>query len=92
MTTALGNLELNATPADDLIDVQRRIVVTGLPPGAQVGIVAQTRRGTGVLWHSRAAFVAAADEAKTRGVTKRIQNGQIALTRDAKTRASAQSN
>ena len=70
MTTALGNLELNATPADDLIDVQRRIVVTGLPPGAQVGIVAQTRRGTGVLWHSRAAFVADAQ-------------GTVDLTRDA---------
>ena len=41
---------------------------------------------------SRAAFVAAADEAKTRGVTKRIQNRQIALTGDAKTRAGAQSN
>ncbi|WP_204362969.1 acyl-CoA thioesterase/BAAT N-terminal domain-containing protein, partial [Escherichia coli] len=54
----------------DLIDVSRSIVVTGLAPGAQVGIVAQTRRSNGVLWHSRAAFVADAQ-------------GTVNLTRDA---------
>ena len=61
---------LSVTPADDLIDVSRQIVVTGLAPGAQVGIVAQTRRGAGVLWHSRAAFIADAQ-------------GTVDLTRDA---------
>lgn len=66
----MGTLALSVTPADDLIDVSRGIVVTGLVPGAQVGIVAQTRRGNGVLWHSRAAFVADAQ-------------GTVNLTRDA---------
>lgn len=66
----MGTLALSVTPADDLIDVSRSIVVTGLAPGAQVGIVAQTRRGNGVLWHSRAAFVADAQ-------------GTVNLTRDA---------
>lgn len=66
----MATFELNATPADDLIDVPRRIVVTGLAPGAQVGIVAQTRRGNDVLWHARAAFVADAQ-------------GTVDLTRDA---------
>ncbi|WP_343620674.1 CMD domain protein [Ralstonia sp.] len=66
----MGTLALSVTPADDLIDVSRGIVVTGLVPGAQVGIVAQTRRGNGVLWHSRAAFVADAQ-------------GTVDLTRDA---------
>ncbi|WP_433864649.1 CMD domain protein [Ralstonia wenshanensis] len=66
----MGTLALSVTPADDLIDVSRGIVVTGLAPGAQVGIVAQTRRGNGVLWHSRAAFVADAQ-------------GTVDLTRDA---------
>uniref|UniRef100_UPI001E61DB6D acyl-CoA thioesterase/BAAT N-terminal domain-containing protein n=1 Tax=Ralstonia syzygii TaxID=28097 RepID=UPI001E61DB6D len=61
---------LSVAPTDDLIDVPRRIVVTGLVPGAQVGIVAQTRRGNGVPWHSRAAFVADAD-------------GSVDLSRDA---------
>lgn len=61
---------LNVAPADDLIDVSRQIVVTGLAPGAQVGIVAQTTRGNGVLWHARAAFVADAQ-------------GTVDLTRDA---------
>ena len=66
----MGMFVLSVTPADDLIDVSRQIVVTGLAPGAQVGIVAQTRRGNGVLWHSRAAFVADAQ-------------GAVDLTRDA---------
>ncbi|CAJ0816347.1 hypothetical protein LMG19087_02725 [Ralstonia wenshanensis] len=66
----MGTFALSVTPADDLIDVSRGIVVTGLAPGAQVGIVAQTRRGNGVLWHSRAAFVADAQ-------------GTVDLSRDA---------
>ncbi|QUP53529.1 acyltransferase [Ralstonia syzygii] len=61
---------LSVAPTDDLIDVPRRIVVTGLVPGAQVGIVAQTRRGNGVPWHSRADFIADAD-------------GSVDLSRDA---------
>ncbi|EFP64416.1 Uncharacterized protein conserved in bacteria [Ralstonia pickettii] len=66
----MGTFALGVTPTDDLIDVSRSIVVTGLAPGAQVGIVAQTRRSNGVLWHSRAAFVADAQ-------------GTVNLTRDA---------
>ena len=66
----MGTFALSVTPADDLIDVPRRIIVTGLVPGEQVGIVAQTRRGNGVLWHSRAAFMADAE-------------GTVDLTRDA---------
>ncbi|CAG2150015.1 acyl-CoA thioester hydrolase/BAAT C-terminal domain-containing protein [Ralstonia mannitolilytica] len=66
----MGTFALSVTPADDLIDVSRQIVVTGLAPGAQVGIVAQTARGNGVLWHARAAFVADAQ-------------GAVDLTRDA---------
>ncbi|MCO5401147.1 acyl-CoA thioester hydrolase/BAAT C-terminal domain-containing protein [Ralstonia soli] len=70
----MGNFVLSVTPADDLIDVSRQIVVTGLAPGAQVGIVAQTNRAgnknAGVLWHARAAFVADAQ-------------GTVDLTRDA---------
>ena len=66
----MGTFALSVTPADDLIDVSRSIVVTGLAPGAQVGIVAQTHRGNGVLWHSRAVFVADAQ-------------GTVDLTRDA---------
>ncbi len=66
----MGTFALSVTPADDLIDVSRQIVVTGLAPGAQVGIVAQTARGNGVLWHARAAFVADAQ-------------GTVDLTRDA---------
>ena len=58
MATASANFTLSVTPADDLIDVPRQIVVTGLAPAAQVGIVSQTTRGNGVLWHARAAFVA----------------------------------
>lgn len=58
MVTASANFTLSVTPADDLIDVPRQIVVTGLAPAAQVGIVSQTTRGNGVLWHARAAFVA----------------------------------
>ena len=58
MATASANFTLSVTPADDLIDVSRQIVVTGLAPAAQVGIVSQTTRGNGVLWHARAAFVA----------------------------------
>lgn len=66
----MGTFALSVTPADDLIDVSRQIVVTGLAPGAQVGIVAQTTRGNGVLWHARAAFVA-------------DTQGTVDLTRDA---------
>ncbi|ATG19602.1 acyltransferase [Ralstonia pickettii] len=66
----MGSFALSVTPADDLTDVSRQIVVTGLAPGAQVGIVAQTARGNGVLWHARAAFVADAQ-------------GTVDLTRDA---------
>ncbi|MGD7278458.1 acyl-CoA thioesterase/BAAT N-terminal domain-containing protein, partial [Ralstonia pseudosolanacearum] len=61
---------LSVAPADDLIDVPRRIVVTGLVPGAQVDLAARTLRGHAVPWCSRAAFIADAD-------------GTVDLSRDA---------
>ncbi|WP_197386502.1 acyl-CoA thioesterase/BAAT N-terminal domain-containing protein [Ralstonia pseudosolanacearum] len=63
-------IALSVAPADDLIDVPRRIVVTGLVPGAQVDLAARTLRGRAVPWHSRAAFIADAD-------------GTVDLSRDA---------
>lgn len=47
---------LTITPADALIDVPRRIVVTGLDPGEEVGIDSSTLRGPGVLWRASARF------------------------------------
>lgn len=51
----MSALTLNVAPVDDLIDVPRRIVVSGAAPGAVVEIVSQTLRA-GVQWHSRAYF------------------------------------
>ena len=57
------------SPAVDLIDVPRRIVLAGLPAGAEVAIAAETPRD-GRLWRAEAVFVAASD-------------GSVDLTRDA---------
>lgn len=48
------------SPAIDLIDVPRRIVLTGLPAGAEVTIAAETPRD-GHLWRADAVFTAGAD-------------------------------
>lgn len=48
------------SPVVDLIDVPRRIVLAGLPAGAEVAIAAQTPRD-GRPWRAEAAFVADAD-------------------------------
>lgn len=48
---------LTLSPAIDLIDVPRRIVLSGLPAGARVSLVAQTPRG-GHLWRAQALFMA----------------------------------
>lgn len=53
-------LTLSVIPADALIDVPRCIRVEQARPGKTVEITALTRRN-GVLWQSRAAFVADAD-------------------------------
>ena len=53
-------LNITVTPADDLIDVPRRIVVTGAVPGGLVQIASHTLRA-GVPWHSSARFVADAN-------------------------------
>lgn len=53
----MDTLKLTVSPADDLIDVPRRIVVTGATPGAPVQVTADTLRA-GVPWHSSAQFIA----------------------------------
>lgn len=60
---------LSITPADDLIDVSRRILVEHVVPGQKVEITTLTRRAN-VLWQSQATYIAAAD-------------GTVDLTRDA---------
>lgn len=57
------------SPAIDLIDVSRRIVLSGLPAGAEVIIATETPRDRHV-WRAEAVFMAAAD-------------GSIDLGRDA---------
>ncbi|CAH1649513.1 Palmitoyl-CoA hydrolase [Hyphomicrobiales bacterium] len=57
------------SPAIDLIDVPRRIVLSGLPAGAEVTIAAETPRD-GHVWRAEAVFAAAAD-------------GSVDLERDA---------
>ena len=53
----MSALNITVTPADDLIDVPRRIVVTGAIPGELVEIASHTLRA-GVPWHANARFVA----------------------------------
>lgn len=53
----MSTLNITISPADDLIDVPRRIVVTGAVPGELVQVAANTERA-GVPWHSSAQFVA----------------------------------
>lgn len=60
---------LSITPANDLIDVSRRILVEHVTPGQTVEITTMTRRAN-VLWQSHATYMAAAD-------------GTVDLTRDA---------
>jgi fermentation-respiration switch protein FrsA (DUF1100 family) len=60
---------LTIAPADDLIDVPRRIVVAGVAPGQTVDITAVTDRA-GVAWQGQATFRADA-------------SGVVDLTRDA---------
>ncbi|MDY7578963.1 acyl-CoA thioesterase/bile acid-CoA:amino acid N-acyltransferase family protein [Herbaspirillum sp. RTI4] len=50
-------LEVSVTPVDALIDVPRRILVTGAVPGERVELASETLRG-GHVWRSRACFVA----------------------------------
>lgn len=53
----MNTLTLTVSPVDDLIDVPRRILVTGAGAGELVEVSSQTLRA-GDLWHSRACFVA----------------------------------
>ncbi|MFJ9448990.1 acyl-CoA thioester hydrolase/BAAT C-terminal domain-containing protein [Herbaspirillum sp. NPDC101397] len=53
----MSTLNITISPADDLIDVPRRIVVTGAQPGELVQVVSRTVRA-GVVWRSSARFVA----------------------------------
>ncbi|MDB5896903.1 MAG: palmitoyl-CoA hydrolase [Ramlibacter sp.] len=62
--------ELHITPREALIDVPRRIAVTGLRPGEEVTLASRTVRGPGLAWRARARW--RADAA-----------GTIDLTRDA---------
>jgi dienelactone hydrolase len=52
---------LSVTPQDALIDVPRRIEVTGLQAGEVVTVTSRTVRGPGVAWHASARFAAGAD-------------------------------
>jgi dienelactone hydrolase len=63
-------IDITATPGDDLIDVARRIAVTGARAGALLTLRTQTVRGAGTVWTSRAVF--RADD-----------HGVIDLSRDA---------
>lgn len=64
------------SPSVDLIDVPRRIVLAGLPTGAEVTIAAETPRD-GRLWRAEAVFVADG-------------GGAVDLTRDAPVRGAYQ--
>ena len=52
---------LDITPADALIDVPRRIVVSRLAPGEEVSVHTRTQRGRDVAWRSCAGFRADAE-------------------------------
>lgn len=53
----MSTLTISVTPADALIDVPRRIVVTGATPGELVQVASHTLRA-GAAWLSSARFVA----------------------------------
>lgn len=52
---------LEITPADALIDVPRRILVSQLAPGEEIDVHSRTRRGPDVGWSASARFRADAD-------------------------------
>jgi fermentation-respiration switch protein FrsA (DUF1100 family) len=62
--------DITVTPGDDLIDVPRRIALSGARAGALLELRTQTVRGGGAVWTSRAVF--RADD-----------HGVIDLSRDA---------
>ena len=62
--------DITITPHDDLIDVPRRIVVSGAPAGTLLTLRTHTARGGGAVWTSKAVFRADAE-------------GTIDLSRDA---------
>ena len=47
---------LSIAPEDALIDVPRRIAVSGLAPGEEITLSTRTVRGPGVVWRSAATF------------------------------------
>ncbi|KND55074.1 hypothetical protein BPUN_3211 [Candidatus Paraburkholderia kirkii] len=49
-------IDITATPGDALIDVARRIAVTGARAGATLTLRTRTVRGAGAVWTSRAVF------------------------------------
>lgn len=66
----MTQLAIRITPADDLIDVSRHIVVTGAAPQGRVTLTSTTVRAGGVSWRGQATFIADA-------------TGQVDLGRDA---------
>ena len=58
---SLLNASLWISPSDALIDVKRRIAVTGLLPDEEVTLRTRTVRGPGIVWRSAAVFRASAD-------------------------------
>ncbi|MFT2520363.1 acyl-CoA thioesterase/BAAT N-terminal domain-containing protein, partial [Escherichia coli] len=53
----MPNFSIEVSPADDLIDVPRRIIVRGAHPGEPVRISSSTLRN-GAEWRSTACYIA----------------------------------
>lgn len=54
----MSNIQIKIEPQDDLIDVSRHIVISGLAPNAKVQLTATTPRAQNQLWQSKTLFVA----------------------------------
>lgn len=54
----MAHAQLTITPVDDLIDVSRTILITGLTAGERITIQSTTERGNGIQWQSQAEFIA----------------------------------
>ncbi|SAL02823.1 acyl-CoA thioesterase/BAAT N-terminal domain-containing protein [Caballeronia ptereochthonis] len=66
-------IDITATPGDALIDVARRITVTGARAGASLTLRTRTVRGAGTVWTSHAVF-----RADARGVVHLDRDAPLA--------------
>lgn len=57
----VSDLQLSIQPEDALVDVSRKILVSGLQPGARVSISTRTKRADNNVWQSSAVFQADAN-------------------------------